>query len=152
MRQTIFNLLGCATLAFVITGCAGPEQKLGRGITNLMEPLRGGEMNRSVEQASLFVSPESGYTTGQVRGFNRTLARTGLGIWEIVTFPLPNHENSYGPVATGYLKGSPQYPDNYKPNWLGGDSSLSSDNALGIQDSGDVAPMFPGSHFRIHDN
>ena len=87
MRLIISNLLGCAALALITTGCAGPEQKLGRGLTNLMEPLRGGEMTRSVEQATLFEAPEAGYTTGKVRGFHRTLARTTLGLWEIATFP-----------------------------------------------------------------
>ena len=152
MRLIISNLLGCAALALITTGCAGPEQKLGRGLTNLMEPLRGGEMTRSVEQATLFEAPEAGYTTGKVRGFHRTLARTTLGLWEIATFPLPNHEKSYGPLATGYLKPYPVYPDGYKPSWLSGDNSLSTDSHLGIFDNGDVAPMIPGSRFRIFDN
>jgi putative exosortase-associated protein (TIGR04073 family) len=151
MRQTIFNLLGCASLAFVITGCAGPEQKLGRGLTNLMEPLRGGEMSRSIEQATLFESPDMGYTTGQVRGARRTFARTMLGVYEVATFPIPN-THRYEPICTGALKATPVYPDGYKPGWVSGDNNLSTDSHLGIFDSGDVAPMFPGSRFRIFDN
>ena len=46
---------------------------------NSAEVVRMGEMRRSVEQTALFDGPEIGYTTGFVRGFNRTLARTGVG-------------------------------------------------------------------------
>jgi putative exosortase-associated protein (TIGR04073 family) len=151
MRQTISNLLGCAALAFVVTGCAGPEQKLGRGLTNLMEPLRGGETCRAVEQATLFESPDTGYAIGQVRGARRTIARTLLGVYEVATFPIPN-THRYAPICTGALSANPVYPDGYKPGWISGENALSTDSHLGIFDNGDVAPMFPGSRFRIFDN
>ena len=57
-------------------GCAGPEAKLGRGLNNVTEFLRGGEMRRSVEQYSLFENPDVGSTTGVIHGFNRSVART----------------------------------------------------------------------------
>ena len=109
-------------------------------------------MSRSVEQSTLFEGPDAGYTTGVVRGFDRTLARTGLGVWEIVTFPLPNHTDAYGanygPLATSYLSPSPAYPDSYKPTWPANDSRLETDSALEFS-GGDIAPWFPGSHFSV---
>jgi putative exosortase-associated protein (TIGR04073 family) len=141
------SLLGAVLLTGLLAGgCAGPEKKLGRGLNNAYELVRAGEMRRSVEQTALFDSPDKAYTTGVVRGFNRTMARAGLGLYEIVTFPIP----SYDPVATRYLKPSPVYPDSYKPR-LTASSLFATDTAIGFS-GGDVAPWFPGSRFRIFDN
>ena len=149
MRNSIFSLLGGAAAALFAVGCAGPEQKLGRGLNNSLEVFRGGEMRRSIEQTTIFDCPEAGYTTGVVRGFNRTLARTGLGLWEIVTCPLPNHAAaSYDPIATDYLAASPVYPDSYRPGILAGDTTLETDSNVGMS-GGDVAPFIPGSRFSI---
>ena len=83
-------LLALAGLAVLFTsGCAGPEQKLGRGISNTFEITRLGDMRRSIEQTAIFESPSAGYTAGAIRGLDRTLARTGVGLFEIFTFPLP---------------------------------------------------------------
>ena len=153
-------------LALVFTGCAGPEQKLGRGFNNLTELVRGGEMRRSVEQTALWDGPDSGYTTGFIRGFNRSLARTGVGIYEVVTFPVPPYSPSFTspdrlypdytvknkkfPYGGMVLPAKPGYPANYTPSLLS-DSLFSTDTSLGFS-GGDVLPFFPGSRFRIYDN
>lgn len=133
-------------VGFLAAGCAGPEMKMGRGMRNVYEVARGGEMRRAKEQTALFDSPDEAYTTGFIKGFNRTLARTGLGLYEIVTAPIP----PYGPICTHYLKPEPVYPDNYKPG-LKSDSTYATDTALGFG-GGDVAPLIPGSRFRIFDH
>lgn len=139
-------LLGAVMVAGLLaTGCAGPERKLGRGLNNVYEIVRGGEMRRTYEQSALF-DPDERYTTGLVRGFNRTLARTGIGIYEIVTFPIP----SYDPVATRHFKPNPVYPDSYKPH-LAENSIFATDTAIGFS-GGDIAPWSPGSRFRIFEN
>ncbi len=127
-------------------GCAGPEKKLGRGFNNLFEIVRGGEMRRTVEQTALFESSDAAYTTGFVRGFNRGLARTGIGLYEIITFPIP----SYDPIATKHLKPEAPYPANYQPRLMD-DSMFATDTALGFS-GGDIVPMIPGSRFRVFDN
>ena len=81
-----------AALALVMGGCAGPERKLGRGMNNLTEIVRGGEMRRSIEQTALWDGANIGYTTGFVRGLSRSLARTAIGAYEIVTFPIPSYD------------------------------------------------------------
>ena len=142
-------LLLCAIAAVVVfgTGCAGPETKLGRGFTNLGEITRMGEINRSIEQTSLFDNPRAGYTTGLLRGLNRTFCRTAVGLYEVVTFPIPNHKfKDYGPVLKPEY---PVYPDSYTPGMFA-DSITGTDSYLGFT-GGDVAPMFPGSRFRVFD-
>jgi putative exosortase-associated protein (TIGR04073 family) len=114
-------------------------------MANLMEPLRMGEMRRTMEQTALFDGPDTGYTAGFMRGLNRTLARTGIGIYEVVTAPIP----PYGPVATDYLTPNPVYPDSYQPS-LVEDSTFATDTNLGYS-GGDVMPFSPGSRFRIFD-
>jgi putative exosortase-associated protein (TIGR04073 family) len=103
-------------------------------------------MRRSMEQSALFESPDVGYTTGFVRGLDRTLARTGIGLYEIITAPIP----PYGPVCVNYLAPDPVYPDNYTPGLMA-DSMFSTDTYVGYS-GGDVAPMIPGSRFKIFDN
>jgi putative exosortase-associated protein (TIGR04073 family) len=145
MRKTFSLLTALGITALLATGCANTEKKFGRGITNLVEPLRMGEFRRSMEQTGLTDGPDAAYGVGFIRGINRTLARTGVGLYEIVTAPIP----PYDPVWTSYLSPTPAYPDNYVPN-LVEDSTFATDTNLGFS-GGDVMPFMPGSRFRIFD-
>src|SRR6266536_3709306 len=144
MGKSLLLLSAAAGLALFATGCASPdqgfafEQKFGRGLRNATEFARGGEIRRSMEQTGLLDGPDMAYTTGFIRGFNRSLARTGIGIYEMVTAPFP----SYEPIGTSYLSVDPVYPDSYKPHLLA-DPTFGPDTALGFS-GGDVAPIFPG--------
>lgn len=145
MRKTLPLLILLGIVASLGSGCASAEKKFGRGMRNTYEIIRMGDMRREMEQGALFNSPEYGYTTGFVRGLNKSLARTGIGIYEMITFPIP----PYDPVATNYLTPDPVYPDNYRPSLME-DSLYATDTNLGFS-GGDVAPFFPGSRFRIFD-
>lgn len=147
--QNKFSLFGAFLfVGILVSGCAGPEKKLGRGMSNTFELVRWGEMRRSMEQSTLFGSANAG---GMVTGFNRSMARTGIGLWEIVTAPIPNHKGGdYGPICTRYLKPEPAYPDNFKPR-IRADAMYATDTCVGFS-GGDVAPMFPNCRFRIFEN
>jgi putative exosortase-associated protein (TIGR04073 family) len=141
------SFLAFAALAAVFTsGCAGPEAKLGRGVSNTFEPVRMGEIRRSVEQTAIFESPSAGYTVGMVRGFDRTVARTAMGVYEVVTFPLP----PYQPVFTSYVRPGLAFPESYKPGRIS-EGVFDTDTYMGFS-GGDVAPFIPGSRFRVFDN
>ena len=130
-----------------------------------MEFLRGGEIRRSMEQTALWENPDSAYTTGFIRGFNRSVARTAIGIYEVVTFPAPPYGPLLAPTYDLYpdesvrtktypygglvLPPDTVYPANFKPNLIS-DSIFATDTALGFS-SGDVFPKVPGSRFRIFD-
>ena len=142
--RNIFPFLATLVIAGALTsGCANTEKKLGRGMSNIGEIARLGEMRRSVEQTTLFERPGSHYTKGFVRGLNKTLARTGVGVYEIVTAPFP----PYDPVFTDYLSPNPRYPDNYSPDILD-DALFATDTNMGFS-GGDIAPYVPGSRFKI---
>jgi putative exosortase-associated protein (TIGR04073 family) len=146
MRNNLFLFGSLALVAILSVGCAGPEEKMGRGVGNMGEIVRMGEFEKSAQDAGLFDGEDTGLATGMARGFDRSLARTGVGIYEVVTFPLP----PYGPVWTSYLSPQPQYPDSFHPRkWS--DAMFDSDRMSGFS-GGDVAPWFPGSHFYIFDN
>ena len=168
MRRSIATTITVIAAALLGAGCAGPEKKLGRGIRNVTEPLRLGEMQRSIEQTALWEGPEKAYTTGLIRGINRTVARTALGVYEIATFPLPNgNEQGFDAILT---PDAPLYPDpsikTYRPNWGGlalpedpvytetytpgppASSISEADTFIGFE-GGDVAPQVPGSRFRV---
>ena len=143
---TSFSLLGSfALVSLLVAGCAGPEKKMGRGLGNMTEIVRGNEMEKSIEDSGLFYGTDTGVTTGIVKGFNKTLARTGVGIYEVVTFPIP----PYGPVWTNYLSPRPAY-GSYRPSkWDG--PAFDADHWVGFS-GGDVAPILPWSRFRVFDN
>jgi len=144
MRKIIFPIAAVLTALFA-TGCTGPEQKLGRGLSNTMELVRWGEMRQSVEQNSVLESPGYGYY-GAIHGFDRSLQRAGLGIYETVTFPIP----SYAPICTKSFAPDPVGPESYKPG-LYSDALFDTDTYTGFS-GGDVAPLVPGSRFKIFDN
>ena len=144
-------------------GCAGPERKLGRGLNNLTEFVRGGELRRSMEQTALWEGPSTVYTTGFLRGLNRSVARTGVGFYEVMTFPFPSYEPLFAPKHRLYpdpsiktakypyggltLSENPVYPEAYRPG-VGASSIFATDTSLGFS-GGDVLPLVIGSRFRI---
>lgn len=131
-------------LIILLTACAGPEKKLGRGISNVTEFARFGEMRRSMEQTGVWGSPDQAYTKGFLRGLGRSLARTAVGGFEIATFPFPTP--TYDPL---FLPADPVYPDSYTPGLLA-DPTFAPDSALGFS-GGDIAPFAPGSRFHVFD-
>ena len=146
MRNAL-SFLGVAALgAVLVSGCAGPETKLGRGVSNFGEVARGGELRRTMEETAVLDSPDAGYTVGFIRGLDRSVARTGVGLYEIITFPFP----PYHPILVRYLAPEPVYPDNYKPG-LVSDSMFDTDTYVGYG-GGDVAPFVPGSRFQVFGN
>ena len=144
MRKIIFPLAAVLT-AVLFTSCAGPERKLGRGVSNCLEVVRWGEMRRSIEQEALFGEPGSG-CFGVIHGFDRSLQRTGLGLYEVVTFPVP----SYNPVMTKSFSPSPALPESYKPGLIAS-PMFDTDTYTGFS-GGDIAPFIPGSRFKVFDN
>lgn len=143
MRKSLSLLGAVAIIALLATGCAGPEKKLGRGMNNMGEIVRWGEMRRSMEQAGVWHGPQAARGGGIVSGFNRSMVRFGTGVYEIITFPIP----SYDPVLTSYQTPAANYPDSYKPG-LPSDPLYDTDTALGFS-GGDIAPIVPGSRFTI---
>src|SRR5438270_39251 len=115
MRIKFAAFITLAATSLLVVGCAGPERKLGRGLNNMTELLRGGEVRRSFEQTAIFGNTDTAYTTAVIHGMNRAFCRTGVGIWEVLTAPIPNHMHpkDYGPIIRPE---NPVYPDSYKPN------------------------------------
>lgn len=140
MRISASVLASVAAIALFSVGCAGPEAKLGRGFNNITEFARMGEIGASVEASTLFKNPETGRTTGFIHGFNRSLARTFVGVYEIVTFPIPSYDPIIKPAGT-------VYPSSYHPGLPDG-PLFETDTSLGFS-GGEVAPLVPGSKFRV---
>ena len=142
MRKLISSAMATVAIGLLTTGCAGPEEKFGRGLSNVTEFARVGEIRRSMEQTGIWEGTSRAYSVGFMRGLNRSLARTGVGAFEILTFPFP----PYDPM---FLPADPVYPDSYAPNLIA-DGTFGPDAALGFS-GGDIAPMVPGSRFRVFD-
>jgi putative exosortase-associated protein (TIGR04073 family) len=145
MRKLIF-LLGVLAAAAGLTGCTGPEHKLSRGLDNTFEIVRWGDMRRTVEQSAVFSGPNYSYSYGLIHGFDKSITRFGVGVFEVVTFPIP----SYHPICTNYVAIHPEYPESYRPGLIS-DSTFNTDTYTGYS-GGDVAPFIPGSRFKVFDN
>lgn len=146
MRNVITLLTVAVFTALFAAGCAGPEQKMGRGVSNITSVVNLGEINRGVEQSAVMGTPGPGYAPGFFHGVNQTLARTGMGVYEIVTFPFP----PYRPVLTKYVPPTQGYPDSYHPGII--DSpTFQTDTYYGFS-GGDIAPFVPGSRFAVFPN
>ncbi len=143
--SSFLSLSSVAAIAIIATGCAGPEKKLGRGLANVTEPIRLGDLRRTMEQTAISEGPDVAYTKGFVKGLNRTIARTVVGAYEVLTFPLPDHGlSNYEPLLKPT---NPVYPDSFTPRILA-DPMFQPDSRLGFG-SGDVAPWIAGSRFSI---
>lgn len=139
MREPLKKIGLLSGTALLLVGCASAQNKFSRGVTNLREPLRMGEIQRSFEQTYLWDGPEAAYSKGLARGFSRTIGRTLAGAVEVATFPIPS-----GPMIKPV---DPVHPDSYVPDVIE-TSAVQTSNSLGF-DSSDVAPIIPGSRFKI---
>jgi putative exosortase-associated protein (TIGR04073 family) len=148
MRNTLPFLAAAGLAAVLVSGCStcqNMEKKFGRGLSNTYEIVRLGDFRRTMEQTAFFEGPDYAQTTGFYKGLHRSLARTGIGIYEMVTAPIP----PYDPICTDYLSPGPVYPDSYVPGVIA-DQMFASDSYIGFS-GGEVFPMVPGSRFRIFD-
>ncbi|HEX3627024.1 MAG TPA: exosortase system-associated protein, TIGR04073 family [Verrucomicrobiae bacterium] len=141
MRNILPILALAATTALLTSGCVGAQEKLGRGVRNTCEVVRLGGLRTSMEQTAVWNSPTEAATTGVVKGVCLSAARTGVGIYEVVTFPFP----PYHPIARKYLTPLPTYPDNYRPS-LPDDPLYQTDHYIGFT-GGTAFGWVPGSQF-----
>lgn len=146
MRNGLSLLALLAIGAMFTAGCAGPEEKMGRGMSNASEIVRMGELRATVEQTGVWDGPGAAATVGVVKGADLSLERTGLGIVEIITAPFP----PYHPIFTKYIPAQPVYPDNCRPV-LPDDPEYHTDQYLGFS-GGAEAGFIPGSHFDVFGN
>lgn len=147
--RNVTPLLALAALAALFTaGCAGPEQRLGSGVNNLTEFVRMGEMQRGIEQSTLF-DPQAGFATGAIHGFDQSVYRTVAGAYQIVTFPAGNYLTQTSFEQKYMPKGTP-YPDSYHPG-LPAQSTFQTDTYIGFS-GGNIAPFVPGNRFSIFEN
>ena len=73
--------------------CGGsPATKLGRGVTNVLTGWLEIPKHVLTGTFNCNVTPLEGFFVGLSRGTGRALERTGIGIYEAVTFPLPGFD------------------------------------------------------------
>ena len=166
MRISISMLALFTTFTLLVVGCSGPEQKFSRGVGNVTEFARLGEMSRSMEQSALWEGTSKAYTTGFMRGVHRSVSRTAVGLWEVATFPFPSYEphlleqhrlypdysiRTYkSPWGGLTLPERPGRPDSFRPALIS-DTIFSTDTSLGFS-GGEVFPFLPGCRFRVFED
>src|ERR1017187_6808923 len=151
MRKLIFPLVAVAAALFA-AGCTGPKQKRGLCLSNTFEVFRWGELRSSIELNAVEPIPGTGYF-GFLHGFDRSLQRTGIGLLEVITFPVPTP--TYKPLFPKFYDprispGVPILPESYAPG-LYSDALFDTDTYPGFS-GGDVAPWMHSSCCAIFDN
>ena len=100
--------------------------------------------SRSVEQTALFDSPDTAYTTGFIHGLNRSLARTGIGVYEVGP---GNSVPAVSPVLP-----LPQHPDQCVltiiPQYGAADSMFATDTYVGYGGNGKNVFLVSGLRFQ----
>ena len=139
MRSELLPFAVATVAVVLLSGCTAAEKKLGRGINNLMEPTRMGEIQRSYEQGSLFGGDHGG-TTGFIRGVHRTIGRTVVGAVEVLSFPIPSDPYVF--------PDSRVHADSYKPNHKSS-TVMGTDTRLGFEAGTDPFAWAPGSRFSV---
>ena len=122
-----FLSVAVAGAAVVFTGCSSMEHKLGRGIANVMEPIRMGEFTRSTEQTYLADGPVVARSYGYVHGVTRTVQRTVAGAIDIATFPIP--------TESLIVPSEPVFPDSVVPE-MSSNLGVSTDRYVGLDGGG----------------
>jgi putative exosortase-associated protein (TIGR04073 family) len=143
MRSILSVVAVLPVVALLTSGCINAQEKLGRGFRNAAEPVRLSDFRTSVEQTTVWQSPSEGATTGVVKGVCLSATRTGVGLYEILTFPFP----PYHPVLTKYLSPLPPSPSNYRPS-LPNDPLFQTDQYIGFS-GGNNFGWVPGSQFNV---
>lgn len=74
----------------------GPTRKLGRGIANVLYGWS--EIPYQIDYINAREGSAAAASYGVVRGVGRTVARFGVGIYEILFWPIPAWRDAYFPV------------------------------------------------------
>ena len=73
----------------------GPTRKLGRGFGNLLLAVTDWQQTIAVTNDT---EGNSALPYGFIKGAGRFFARTGVGLYEILTFPVPLNKGKYSPI------------------------------------------------------
>ncbi|GMV66102.1 MAG: hypothetical protein AMXMBFR75_18990 [Candidatus Hinthialibacteria bacterium] len=80
---------GCMTACDPCADEGSPATKLGRGVTNVLTGWLEFPKHTLTGVFNCNVTPLEGLGVGMARGMGRAIERTGVGIFEVVTFPIP---------------------------------------------------------------
>ena len=73
----------------------GPTRKLGRGLSNVLFAIT--DWQQSIAEAN-DNEGNSSVAFGFVKGAGRFFTRTGIGLYEMATFPFPLNKGKYTPI------------------------------------------------------
>jgi len=98
--KILIRLLVVVAMIFAFTGAAyagTPLEKLGRGVANVITcPI---ELVAGIVDTSNESGPMAGCTIGVLKGTFNIVRRAVVGVYEVVSFPVPVPED-YAPIIT----------------------------------------------------
>ena len=98
MTRPLKILMLSLLLSLLLTGTAraqGPEEKLKRGVVNILSGWV--EIPKNIYDTTIEENIISGMTLGAIKGIGMTVVRTGCGVYETLTFAVPVPDN-YQPI------------------------------------------------------
>ncbi len=104
MKTTLCSLLLALSLAVTLqadiqsppSSEQGPTRKLGRGLANLCFAVT--DWSNTIGEVNDEEGSSAAYGYGIVKGAGRFFARTGVGLFEVLTFPFPTNKGKYTPI------------------------------------------------------
>lgn len=73
-----------------------PTRKLSRGIANMTMGFT--EVPVTIATTNEYEGNAAAWTLGVIKGFGRGFARTGVGFYEVLTWPFPTEKGKYTPT------------------------------------------------------
>ena len=97
MKNGILVLIvaGSIFLSALSAYAGNPVEKLGRGLANVGTSLF--EVPKTMGEVKTEKGIFAGWTWGVLKGIVNTVKRAGVGLYEVVTFPIP-YPKDYGPI------------------------------------------------------
>lgn len=99
----------------------GPTRKLSRGLSNIVFGIA--ELPQSIAMINEREGNSAALSYGLVKGFGRTFARFGAGVYEVATFVCPTYRGSYRPILPSNIPWIHSGYEEFPPE-LGWDSRL----------------------------
>ena len=86
-QKILIMVLGIWSISVTSAWAQDPIHKMGRGVVNVLTGWL--EVPKQIDIGFHSANPLAGVVTGALKGLNLTILRTGVGVYEAVTFPIP---------------------------------------------------------------
>ena len=112
---TGFAAACCADIQDPPSNDYGPTRKLGRGLSNMV--FGWSEIPHTITTVNSHEGNSAAAGYGVVRGVGRGFARFGVGLYEVLLWPIPAYKGGYLPIRRATSRGFTRVTRNSRLSW-----------------------------------